>query len=83
MLSYSFSFLYSNHIDLKIVTFYIKSFVYHESYLNCIFKFKKLRNAIYAFTLICIKKNYTRYMSEISNINLNYKYTYYWIVLMS
>ena len=38
-------FLYSNHIDLKIGTFYIKSFVHHQSCLNCIVIFKFFKNS--------------------------------------
>jgi len=49
MLSYSFSFLYSNHIDLKIGTFYIKSIMHHQSCLNCIFNFKFFKKSMIIF----------------------------------
>ena len=46
--------LYSNHIDLQIRSFYIKSFVHHQLCLNCIFIFKFFKNSMIVF------KNYKK-----------------------
>jgi len=61
MLSYSFSFLYSNHIDLKIGTVYIKSFVHHQTRLNCIFNFKFFKNSMIIFEYYEMRREWLRY----------------------